>query len=274
MQTVRHKTSIAHLFNSLIKNRELILHMSKREIVQRYRGTIFGVSWSFLQPLIMLLVYTFVFHTVFKARWGTGESDQVQFATILFCGLIIYNIFAECINRAPTLILNNISYVKKIIFPLEILPWVAVVGSLFNALTSFIVLIIIFFLTNLTLHWTIIFLPIIIIPYIFFIMGITWTLSSLGVFMRDIGQLVAIFTSVFLFMTPVFYPLSAVPQKMQTVMKANPLTFFIEESRRVVLSGELPDWQNLLIYFAYSLFVAWIGFYWFQRTRKGFADVI
>jgi lipopolysaccharide transport system permease protein len=274
MPVSKYKTDISELFSSLIKNRQLIIHMTKREIAQRYRGTLFGITWSFLQPLIMLLVYTFVFHTVFKAKWGTTSNDQAEFAVILFCGLIIYNIFAECISRAPQLILNNISYVKKIIFPLEVLPWVVAAASLFNALTSFIVLIIIFLAINLTLHWTIIFLPLIIIPYIFLITGICWFLSSIGVFMRDIGQIIAIFISVFLFLTPVFYPLTAVPPKMQYAMKMNPLTYFIEEARNVVLWGGMPDWLNLAIYSAVSLVVAWLGFYWFQRTRKGFADVI
>jgi len=193
---------------------------------------------------------------------------------VLFVGLIIYSLFTECINRAPSLIIQNISYVKKVVFPLEILPWIALGSALFHAGISVFVLIAMQLILNGNVYWTALFLPLILLPYIILTLGIAWFLSATGVFVRDIGQAIGMLTSVLLFISPIFYPISVLPPALQTATMLNPLTLIIEESRKVLLFGQLPDWHALFVYLLIALLVAWIGFFWFQKTRKWFADVL
>lgn len=268
-------TSLYFLGETLWRNRQLSFQMIKREVLGRYKGSFMGLAWSFFNPIFMLIVYTFVFSVVFKSRWG-GDLDESrsQFAVVLFVGMIIHGLFAEAINRAPFLILSNVNYVKKVIFPLEILPVVSLGASLFHALISIIVLLIAFLIFNGYLNWTAIFFPLIILPMLILITGLTWFFASLGVFLRDVGQTVSIVTQVMMFMAPVFYPISALPEKFRWLIMINPITFIIEQSRAVLIWGTQPDWIGLLIYTLISLLVAWGGFFWFQKSRKGFADVL
>ncbi len=268
-------TSLASLVKSLWCNRQLIVQMTRREVVGRYRGSIMGLAWSFFNPILMLVVYTFVFSVVFKARWGTGgEESQTTFAIVLFVGMIVYGLFAEMTNRAPGLILSNVNYVKKVIFPLEILPVVGLGAALFHALISLAVLLTAILLINGTLVWTVIFFPLILIPLLIATLGVAWFLASIGVFARDVGQTISIFTTVLMFASPVFFPVSSIPEKYQIWLMLNPLTFVIEQSRAVMIFGKQPDWIGLGIYTGASLLVAWAGYWWFQKTRKGFADVL
>ena len=268
-------TSLAALVRSLWSHRDLIAQMTRREVVGRYRGSIMGLAWSFFNPVLMLVVYTFVFSVVFKARWGAGaEESQYSFAIALFVGMIVHGLFAEVLNRAPGLILSNVNYVKKVIFPLEILPVVGMGAALFHTLISLGVLLVAILLINGSLAWSVILFPLIILPLLIATLGAAWFLASLGVFVRDVGQTVGIFTMVMMFVSPVFYPISALPEKFQFWMMLNPLTFVIEQSRAVMIFGKLPDWAGLGIYTVASLAVAWAGYWWFQKTRRGFADVL
>lgn len=251
------------------------MQMTRREVVGRYRGSIMGLAWSFFNPILMLVVYTFVFSVVFKARWGTGvEESQTGFAIVLFVGMIVYGLFAEMVNRAPMLILSNVNYVKKVLFPLEILPVVSMSAALFHALISSCVLLAAILLINGCIAWTALLFPLVILPLLIATLGIAWFLASAGVFVRDVGQTIGIFTTVLMFVSPVFYPISALPEKFQIWLMLNPLTFVIEQSRAVMIFGKMPDWAGLGIYTAASLLMAWSGFWWFQKTRKGFADVL
>lgn len=260
---------------SLFQHRKLIAQMTRREVVGRYRGSIMGLAWSFFNPVLMLVVYTFVFSVVFKARWGMGDDEsKINFAIVLFVGLIVHGLFAECVNRAPGLILSNVNYVKKVIFPLEILPAIAMGSALFHTIVSLIVLLVALLLTGVGISWTVLLFPFVIFPLLLATMGFAWFLSALGVFLRDIGQITGIFTTVLLFLSPVFYPLSALPGKYQAILQFNPLTFVIEESRKVLVFGQLPDFGGWLLYLAVSCLFAWLGYAWFQKTRKGFADVL
>jgi len=262
-------------FRSVWKHRSLIWEMGKREVIGRYRGSIFGLAWSFFNPIVMLVVYTFVFSVAFKARWGVAEEGgQVDFAIVLFVGLMVHGLFSECINRAPGLILSNVNYVKKVVFPLEILPWVGLGSAFFRTCVSLLVLLTASFILYLHLPWTVILFPLVILPLLTFILGVAWFLAATGVFIRDIGQTTGIITTAMLFLAPVFYQRSALPDKYQQFLLLNPLTFIIEEARQVLLFGQMPDWSGLGIYSVISVFVAWVGFWWFQKTRKGFADVI
>lgn len=269
------KTSPAEMFLSIRRNWHLAVQMSKREILGRYKGSVMGLAWSFFNPVLMLAVYTFFFSVVFKSRWGVGSTGgHVDFAVVLFVGLIVHGLFAECINRAPMLITGNSNYVKKVIFPLEIFPWIALGSALFHSAISVMVLLILQLILAGSIPWTAIFFPVILTPLIFVTLGVTWFIASIGVYVRDIAQTIGLVTSVMLFLSPVFYPVSALPPKMQFLVMFNPLTLIIEESRKVLLFGEMPNWAGLSIYWFLSLAIAWWGFWWFQKTRKGFADVL
>lgn len=261
---------------SLWRNRGLILALVKREVVGRYRGSVMGVAWSFFNPLLMLVIYTFVFSVVFKARWGVGggEESKTGFAIMLFVGMIVHGLFAECVNRAPGLILSNVNYVKKVIFPLEILPWVSFGAALFHSTISLGVLLLAQLILFQQMPWTVIFFPFVLLPLVFATMGFSWFLAALGVYLRDIGQVTSLFTTVLLFVSPVFYPISVLPKKYQGFLQLNPLTFIIEEGRRTLIFGQPPDMSRWVVMLAAGMVIAWAGFAWFQKMRRGFADVL
>jgi len=265
------------LFHSIHKNRTLIFQLTKREIISRYRGSFLGILWTIINPILMLAVYSFVFGFVFKVRLDQGnsfEGDQFSFTLLLFSGLIVYNIFSDCLSRSPGLILANINYVKKIIFPLEILPWVNLGATLFHAVISLTILLIALLLINHSIHWTAILMPVILAPFLLLSIGISWFLAATGVFVRDIGQFIGLALTVLLFLSPVFYPAAALPESLRDYLFLNPLSFIIEQLRAVALYGQLPDWQGLAIYTLIALLFAQAGFWWFEKTRKGFADVL
>lgn len=271
-----HPTSLVALARSLWRNRQLIVQMTKREVVGRYKGSVMGLAWSFFNPVFMLVVYTFVFSEVFKSRWGGigGDDSKTQFAVVLFVGMIVLSLFTEVLNRAPGLILSNVNYVKKVVFPIEILPVIAMGAALFHSLISLGVLLVAFALFNGYLHWTAVFAPFVLLPLIVITLGLAWMLASLGVFLRDVGQTIVIITTVLMFLSPVFFPVTAVPERFRPFMMANPLTFIIEQAREVLIWGHLPNWMGLGIYTLAATVVAWAGYAWFQKTRKGFADVL
>lgn len=249
--------------------------MTRRDVVGRYKGSFIGLGWSFFNPILMLIIYTFVFSVVFKARWGVdGNESKAEFAVVLFVGLIVHALFAEVINRAPGLIQTNVNYVKKVVFPLEILPVVTMGATLFHGVVSLGVLVSAFVLIHGFVHWTALLIPLILLPLVLMILGFAWLLASLGVYLRDVGQTVGILTTVMLFLSPVFYPVSRLPEKYQVLLLINPLTYVIEQARQVLIFGQVPDWIGLAVYAAISCMVAWTGYWWFQRTRQGFADVI
>ena len=270
-----HPTSLVALGKSLWHHRQLIVQMTKREVVGRYKGSVMGLAWSFFNPVFMLAVYTFVFSVIFKSRWGVGgEESKTQFAVVLFVGMIVHSLFAEVLNRAPSLILGNVNYVKKVVFPIEILPVIAMGAALFHSLISLGVLLAAFVLFNGYLQWTAIFTPLVIMPMLILTLGLAWMLASLGVFLRDVGQTIGIITTVMLFLAPVFYPITALPPEMRPWLMANPLTFIIEQMREVLIWGHLPNWLGLGAYTLAATVIAWAGYAWFQKTRKGFADVL
>lgn len=264
----------ARIFTNLWRNRSLIFQMTRREVIGRYRGSMMGLLWSFFNPILMLLVYTFVFGVVFEAKWGQGTGSKTEFAMILFAGLIVYSVFAEAVTRAPSLILTNVNFVKKVIFPLEILPWVTMGATIFHAAISLVVLLLFFLFINLDLNWTVILIPIVLFPLVILTMGVCWFLASLGVYLRDVGQTIGIITTVMLFLSPIFYPISALPEDYRPLLELNPLSFIIEQAREVLIWGRMPDWEGLGVYFLCSLIIAWLGLSWFEKTRRGFADVL
>lgn len=262
------------MFASLWRNRELIKASAKREVLGRYRGSFLGLLWSFFNPLFMLAVFTFFFSVIFKARWGGGSGSKTEFALVLFAGLLVFNLFAECINRAPGLIISNTNYVKKVVFPLEILPFVSLLSALFHVLISLGVWLIAYIIFFGTPHLTVFYLPLVLVPFCLFLMGVSWALASLGVFLRDVLQFVGVLTTALMFLSPLFYPATAFPEDYRYILYFNPITSVVEQTRDVLFWGNTPDFFMLGIYCMVSLVIAWLGFAWFQKTRKGFADVL
>ena len=259
---------------SLWRHRGLIKASAKREVLGRYRGSVMGLLWSFFNPVFMLAVYTFVFSEIFKARWSADSESKTEFALVLFAGLIVFNLFAECINRAPGLILSNVNYVKKVVFPLEILPFVGLLSALFHGAISLGVWLLAYLVLFGIPHPTALYLPLIVLPFILFIMGLSWALASLGVYLRDVGQFIGVVTTVLMFLSPIFYPAMALPEAYRHLLYLNPLTPVIEQARAVLYFGSAPDFAMLAVYWAATFIIAWLGFAWFQKTRKGFADVV
>lgn len=278
IQIVNRKNAVSPLraVESFIKNYNLIVQMTKRDVVGRYRGSVMGLTWSFFNPLLMLAIYTFVFSVVFKARWsGIGEeSTKMDFAIIFFSGLIMYGVFAECVNRAPSTILGNINYVKKVVFPLEILPLIACGSALFHAAISTVVLLLAQLVFEGHVPWTAVLFPVVMAPLALATMGIAWVLSALGVYVRDIGQITGMVTTMLMFLSPIFFPMSAMPEEFKGMIAINPLVYFLEEGRNTLIFGVVPDPLSLLYAWIASIVAASAGFAIFQKMRNGFSDVL
>jgi lipopolysaccharide transport system permease protein len=259
----------------LWKYRDLIRKLTWREVVGRYKGSFIGLGWSFIQPLVMLCVYTFVFSVIFKARWGVESGEgKAAFALALFMGLITFSIFSEVANSAPSLVLGNANYVKKVVFPLEILPLVRLFSALINAVFSLGVLFVGILIFKHFIHWTALLLPLVWLPMMMCTLGCGYFLASLGVFVRDMGAVIGVLTTMLFFLTPIFYPISAVPQQFRIFCRINPIAIFVEDARRVVLWGLSPDWPWFFFGMVLSAAVLIFGFVWFMKTKHGFADVL
>lgn len=259
---------------SFWRNRSLIYALSKREVIGRYKGSYLGILWSFFNPLLMLAVYAFVFGEVFNTHWGIKSNSRMEFAIVLFAGLIVFNFFSECVTKAPSIILLNINYVKKVVFPLEILPIVNVFSAIFHMAISLLVWIVcsLFFFD--ALPFVAILLPITLLPFLFFTLGMSWFLASLGVYLRDVSQVISIFVAALLFLSPIFYPLSSLPEQYRPIFKLNPITPTVEMARGMLIYGNISNIEYFLVYSFLMIIIGWLGFLWFQLTRRGFADVI
>ena len=274
-EPVRKFLNPVRMVPHLWRHRYLIGQLTWREVIGRYKGSALGLGWSLLQPLMMLCVYTFVFSFVFNARWGnTAEEGRAVFGLTLFLGLIAYGIFSDVINSAPLIILGNVNYVKKVVFPLEILPLVRMLSCTIHAMFSMVVLFTGLYFVNGAIHWTAVFFPIMLLPLLLFTLGLGYFLSSLGVFIRDIGSTVGVFTTMILFLSPIFYPMRAVPERFRFIFQLNPMAVYIEDIREVVLWGKLPDMTLFCAGFLLAIVLGWGGFVWFMKTKKTFADVL
>lgn len=258
------------------RQRQLLATLVRREVAARYRGSLFGNLWALFTPLLMLAVYTFVFSVVFNARWGAGSTggSRTEFALVLFAGLMVFNFFAECFTRAPRLVLENANYVKKVVFPLHLLPWVSLGAALVNLTVSLAVWLLFYVLVNGLPPPTLLLLPLVLLPLVLLVAGLSWALAALGVYLRDLAQLVGLLSTVLLFLSPIFYPIEALPEHYRTLLHLNPLTGIIGQVRDVLYWGQWPGLTALALNLAVGAMVAWGGFYLFQKTRKGFADVL
>lgn len=261
-------------YKSLLRHLPLVVQMARRDVIGRYRGSFIGLLWSFFNPLLMLGVYTFVFGVIFKSRWTGQTTGQFEFAVILFAGLNINTMFAECANRAPTLIVENTNFVKKVVFPLEILSWSTLGSALFHLFVSTIVLLAFSLIVRGGIPWTAVLFPLVVLPFVPFVAGMIWMLSSLGVFLRDLKQAMGIITAMLMFLAPIFYPQDNIAEQYRKLLYLNPMTVIVEASRDVLVWGRLPSWSMLGGYTVAACVFAWLAFGWFERTRKGFADVL
>lgn len=261
-------------YRALFHHRALVVRMARRDVVGRYRGSFIGLLWSFFNPLLMLVIYTFVFGVIFKARWNEQVGGTFQFAIILFAGLNIHSMFADCANRAPSLIVENTNFVKKVVFPLETLAWSVLGAALFHLLVSTLVLLGIEWLVLGSIPWTVVLFPIVVACFLPFVAGAVWLLASLGVFLRDLKQATGIMTTALMFLAPIMYPKEFIPLQYRDLLYLNPLTAIAEASQDVLIWGNIPDWTMLAAYTLLSMLFAWVSFAWFERSRKGFADVL
>jgi lipopolysaccharide transport system permease protein len=272
----RHSTSLGAYARTALDHRDLIYRLVSREFTQRFRGSMLGATWAVLTPLLTALIFAFVFGTVFKARWGdlgTGAKHG-GFTLIFLTGLVTHGMFAEAIGRAPTLVVSNASYVKKVVFPLEILPVIAACTALINGAIGMGIVVLLNLAMNYTVHPTLLLLPLVLLPYMLLVIGLVLFLAATGVYVRDLSQVVGFVITVTMFMTPIFYPIEAVPSSFRPIIWLNPLTFVVQQARAVTVFGDLPDWGGLALYTLLACGLLWAGFWWFQRTRNGFADVI
>jgi lipopolysaccharide transport system permease protein len=259
----------------LWSQRHLAGQLTRREITGRYRSSLLGVFWSFATPLATLALYTFVFGIVFRARWpGAGAGNLLEFGLMLFAGLTAFAIFNECLTRSTTLVSSSPNYVKKVVFPLEVLAVSVLGAALFHAGISILLLTAARQVILGSISWTVLLTPVVLLPVVLLSLGLSWVLASLGVYFRDLVHTIALVSQALLLTTPIFYPLEAVPEPFKTIVGYNPLTPVVENMRRVSVSGVLPDWDQLAVSLLVGAFVLSAGHAWFAATKRGFADVI
>ncbi|MEO8672524.1 MAG: ABC transporter permease [Tahibacter sp.] len=261
-------------FTAFSRHRSLTMELTKRDVQGRYRGASFGLFWSVLSPFLMLVVYTVAFGSIFKSRWPQQVDGGADYTLILFVGLIVHGFFTECLARAPTLIVGNPSYVKKVVFPLEILPWPMLLSAFFHMLMNVVVLIVLYVFRFGFPPWTIMLLPLVVAPLALLCVGMGWLFSSLGVYLRDLGQVTGVISAAMLFLSSAVVPVESLPADVQFAFRLNPLTFIIDQARAVALWGIPPDWAGLGLYALASLCFCYVCYGWFRMTRSGFADVL
>ncbi len=264
------------MVRNLWRHRELAARLTVQEVAQRYRGSYLGIVWSFVTPILMLCVYAFVFSVVFQARWGNlaGAPRPGEFALTLFAGLIPFGVFSEVVNRAPSIVLSMPNYVKKVVFPLEVLPVVTVGSAVVHSLISNAILVVASLILLGYVSPTLVLLPLAYLPLVFLTLGLGWLLASLRVYVRDIGQVIGVVTQVLFFLSPIFYPVSAVPERFRLILHANPLTAILDGFRRTMLWGAALPWGTWAALTLGTALVALLGYAWFMQTKKGFADVM
>lgn len=263
------------LRRDLWSHRHLIRDLTQREVQLRFRGSWLGILWTLIKPLLLLAIYTFVFGTVFRAHWGPlpGES-RFEFAVALFCGLVLFSVFAECAGAAPSLVLRHRQYVKKVVFPLQILPVVALGSVLAVSAFSLVILMLGVALLRRGLPLTLVWLPLILLAVSLFALATGWLFAAGGVFLRDLEQAVAVAVTVLYFATPIFYPLSAVPEPYRKILLFNPLTLIVESAREAVVWGRTPRVAELCLLVFSAMVAALFSYVAFMKARRGFADVL
>lgn len=274
-------TPVKHLLNpvkavtNLLSQGPLIRQFARRDIESRYRGSFLGLLWSLLNPLLMLGIYSFVFSTVFKAKWGLQPADNgPPFALPLLCGLLTFNLFAEVVVRAPTLVLSSPNLVKRVVFPLETLPVSALLVGMFNMSLMLLVWAAAMLLFVGHIPATALLFPVVVLPVLLGSLGLAWFLAGIGVFVRDTAPTVAVIVQMAFYLTPIVYPVEIVPERFQHLLYINPLTLVVEDVRRVLMWGEMPHWKGLAIAVAGAVILCLFGYAFFMKGKRAFADVL
>jgi len=261
----------------------LLWQLGCRDIQTRYKGSVLGLLWSLITPILTVSLYTFLFSGVFHAQWGEdfgnaktldASPSHGQYAMILFTGLMLHTFLADIMQRAGWVVTQQANLVKKVVFPLHVLPAVVVFSSIFQIMVSLLVLLLALLLTGQSAHLSWIGLPLLLLPFVILGLGMAWLLGALGVFLRDLNQLMGWLVTALLFSAPVLYPLKTVSQKMGAWLYLNPLTYMVEEWRQVIYAGSWPHWDQWGVYLLFSMVFAWLGYLLFGKMKKGFADVL
>ena len=252
---------------------DLIVSLTKRELAARYKGSVLGIVWAILTPVVMIAIFTLIFAGIFRAKFGASDS-QWDYALYLFCGLLPWNAFQESLNFSSTAVVNRANLVKRVVFPLETLPVSQTLAAIANQLFGTIALLLGIIIIRHELHATMLYLPVLLIPQLLASLGGAWLLASLGVFVRDIVQGISLVLMAWMYLTPIIYPESMVPAAYRPLINLNPFTSLIRSYRQIFFDGGPPDWRGLAYFSAFAVVVFLFGYWWFARTRKNFADVV
>lgn len=261
-------------FACVLRNRNLVFELGKREVLARYRASRFGLAWTVLNPLLLLGVFAFVFGGVMRTKWNRPAGDPNEYALVLFAGLVVFWLFNDCLMRAPGLIRAHRQYVTRVVFPLEVLPWIVVIGALFHLILSFGVLLAAQLWLTGALPWTAAMAPLLLIPFVLFILGLGWAVAALAVYLPDVEQMIGVALTATLFVSTIFFPAEAAPAEFASLLYLNPISWVVDAFRGAVLWGELPRVDVFAIGTAIGWASAWLGFLIFQKSRRGFADVL
>jgi len=273
--TVRLFDALPMLVRSLRANGFILRSLVRNEIHSKYSKTILGVVWSMINPLVMIVIYSFVFGMIFEVRFGrTAGTSEVPYGIVLFSGLLLHVFLAETLLRAQSVVLDNPNYVKRVIFPLEILPIGILIANVIQAVVALGVLMVVILVAGFPIPLTALLIPIVWAPLILVTLGLAMIVASLGVFVRDISQVLGFMMTILMFASSILFPAEMLPEALRPWLLLNPLTVIVDQTRAVLLWGEMPNWRLLGYYSVVSVLVAWIGCWWFLRTRRGFADVM
>lgn len=262
------------MVKTIIKNRYLLGQLVKKDIELKYKDSVLGMLWAIIVPMLMIVIYTFVFSIVFRPQWISEQGSRFEFALMMYCGLVAFNMLSDVIGRSSGIIAANVNYVKKVIFPLELLPVMITMTALFNSCVSLVVLVIAKLILTHSISVTLPMVVIVYIPLVIFTIGVSLILASVSVYLKDIASAVSVLITVLMYISPVFFTVDSVPAPYKIVCEINPLTYMIENFRNVVLYGTMPDWKYMLISCVVAVLTAWIGGIVFRRLKEGFADVL
>jgi lipopolysaccharide transport system permease protein len=251
----------------------LIRSMVRRDLTSRYKGSIMGLAWAFITPAVMIVIFTLIFQGIFNARFGAQEG-YLSYGIHLFCGLLPWLAFSDGIQRSTTSLIENVNLVKRVVFPIEALPVNVALSALVNQMIGTVILIVAALIVEQTVRPTVLLLPLLMAPQLLATIGLGWLMASLGVFIRDMPQFNQLAMSAWLYLTPIFYPENKIPEGFRWVVNLNPMAPLIRSYRRILLEGRLPDWRGLMITLVFALVCFIFGYWWFERTKKAFADVL
>ncbi|ENM5843774.1 ABC transporter permease [Vibrio mimicus] len=263
-----------NVMKEFLYNKTLLKQLMIRDFTSRYKSGALGLAWAMINPLLMLGLYSFVFVAVFQMRWGVNDTSGHNFVLLLFTGILVHGLFSEFVVRAPNLITSNPSYVKKVVFPLELIPLTPILGAIVNFCLGLTLVLIMQFWINGEFSLYVLLIPIIILPFIILLIGVSYIFSSLGVYFRDLSQISGLISTIAIFASPVLFPMENVPDAYRNLLYLNPITLVVEQLREVIVLGQLPNLVNLTIYSGISISILIVGIFWFKIVKKGFSDVL